>query len=210
MVEYWQKPNFMIGVMENLDGVVGLTDEVFVLPEGDLREVLMRACAERGVFCFEREHWVEEMMNLLQAADVETPRDFLEGQWCINARFATYGYGEITSSAIKMITRLCCDSLFEAGERAGRAAAMHAVRNSAMTNSLSPAAEEVVAAGDDMASLESGEVAFVDGRVDNGGGRMIDDDNGRMVDGAWEPSYARIQTMRGPFTVLDTSDDDLN
>jgi hypothetical protein len=79
-----------------------------------------------------------------------------------------------------------------------------------MTNSLSPAAEEVVAAGDDMASLESGEVAFVDGRVDNGGGRMIDDDNGRMVDGAWEPSYARIQTMRGPFTVLDTSDDDLN
>ena len=131
----------------------GIPQEAIVLPEDDLRDVLMRACAERGVLCSERFYWVTRMMDLLECAEVETVRDFLEGTWSVDSRLRSFGYGHITPSTIKMLNRLCCDALFAAGERAGRAEAMRAVRDTVSSRSVDAASLE----SDGVASLESGE-----------------------------------------------------
>ena len=67
------------------------------------------------------------MMEQLYEVGVETVRDFLEENWTVNSRLSTSGYGSVSPSAIKMLNRLCCDSLFDAGMRAGRAEAFHAI-----------------------------------------------------------------------------------
>jgi len=169
-----------------------IQQEAIVLPEGDLRAVLMRACAQRGVFGPQRVYWVNKMMEVFENAEVETVRDFLEGYWSVNSRLRCYGCGDITPSTIKLLLRLCCDALFAAGERAGRAEAMQAVRASLPAGSGSGSASASVA------SLESGEVASDDGRV-------IAEVEG---DPDWYPERDRERHMVGPFAVLDESEDD--
>jgi hypothetical protein len=160
--------------------------EDVVLPEGDLREVLRRGCAERGVLSVERDLWTDRMMEQLYEVGVETVRDFLEGNWTVNSRLATYGYGAVAPSAIKMLNRLCCDSLFDAGMRAGRAEAFHAISSGDVANSDGGSEDSDVMVADDVAGevIKEEEVA------------------------AWRPEEARDRGMRGPFEVLDESDGD--
>ena len=69
--------------------VGGMFPERVVLPDVSLREVLRRACAERGVSAVERSTWIDHMVDELYDVEVETARDFLLGNWTVNSRLET-------------------------------------------------------------------------------------------------------------------------
>ena len=110
----------------------------------------------------------------------------------MNSRLRSFGYGHITPSTIKMLNRLCCDALFAAGKRAGRAEAMRAVRDTVSSHSVDAASLE----SNEVASLESGEVVEYNGHSNDGG------------DPDWYPEQNRVMAWRCPFNILAESEDE--
>jgi hypothetical protein len=129
------------------------------------------------VLAVERSTWIDHMIDEFYDVEVETARDFLLGNWTVNSRLASRGYGAMTPSVINMLNRLCIDVIHENGVRVGHAEAVHAMRAAS-----SPSSGEIASSSD------GGDVAV---RVPQG------------VVGGWEASQHRRANMRGPFAVLD-------
>ena len=100
----------------------GLMDlNYVVLPESTLKEVLERACGERGLLGMEATHWVNSLMQKFGDVGVDSARDFVEKSWSVNHQLNVCGQESLPHDTIRLLLRLCCDVIYERGVKYGSA-----------------------------------------------------------------------------------------